>query len=248
MDHDRRINWPEAALYTAAAAITLVEPRKLRGWRRTAYWGAVSLLTGAGAVAAAGDDEFGTETRAATMAAVSGVTFGLREPFLALDALVVDQLRRLGIGQPRLLLAGLTLAAGAVAVAQGARRGTPDEEPDVPAPQDIEPRVRQVVAEMLARTDEWGAAQLREQFAAARQLGPFEHGYVEFEVPEDAPEVPVESFTFPVHGRGTIGGAGVVVSLHVEAGRLSALFVDPEGDADELRIPDDLEYSVGHPG
>lgn len=248
MDDARRINWPEAALYTAAAAITLVEHRRLHGWRRTAYWGAVSLLTGAGVVTAAGDGEFGTGTRAATMAAVTGVTFGLREPFLTLDALVVDKLRRLGVGQPRLLLAGLTLAAGAVAVVLGARRTSPDDEAEFPAPQEIEPRVRQVVAEMLARTDEWGAPQLREQFAAARQLGPFEHGYVEFEVPDDAPEIPVESFTFPIHGRGSVGGAPVVVSLHVEAGRLSALFVDPEGDVDDLRLPDDLEYSLGHPG
>lgn len=267
MDEQRqfraRVNWADAGIFAASAGLTLVEPRSLRGWRKHAYWAAVSLLTGASSVVGVRNSReeegwyayapargSGLPGRApgdvGQLLGVAGVTFGLREPFLKADAWTVDTIRSWGVKRPRLLLAVLSLLAGGLAVAVQAQRPVPGVVVDDPETHDLDPRVRQVVAEILAKTDEWGASELRAQFGQAKQVGEMRYGYVQFEVPDDVEPLPVDSFVFPVHGRGEVDGVEVTVSLHVEMGRLAALSVEGPDEL-ELRLPADTTYEVGMP-
>lgn len=251
----------EAALYAAAAGLTLIEPRSLSGWKKQAYWAAVSLLTGATAVSGIGETGGGAGGYVGASArgrfvpdvdfvavnqflGVAGVTFGLQQPLLKADAWAVDTVRSWGVRRPRLLLAALSLLAGVVMVAIEARREKHDFADEVPEVRDLNPRVRQVTAEILARTDDWGAPELRAQFGQAKQVGEMRHGFVQFEVPDDVDPLPVDFFVFPVHGRGELDGVEVTVALHVEMGRLAGLSIDGPDEL-ELRLPDDLTYVSG---
>lgn len=244
-DWTTRINWREASVYAAAAGLSLVEPRGLRGWKRYAYWGAVSALTGA-TVLATEDDPFLTPPAAL---AGAGVTFGLMEPALKLDEWSVELVERAGVKHPRVLAAVLCLVAGAGAVVTGAMR-EPEEEildDEAPEPVELDPRVRQIVAEMLAGIDDWGAVELREQFASARQAYPLTEDnsdWVDFVVDDDAPRAASNFYEFPVTGRGRVGDEEVVVTIIVDDGRLANLRCQ-NTDFEPAPLPEQLTYVVG---
>lgn len=266
-----RINWAEAGAYLADAALTLIEPRNLHGWKKLAYWGVASALTGVAtsavvrresgfgwyAYAPLSDEDLSTpgmftHVDGRTLAAVSGVTFGLKDPMLKADAWVADTLESWGIKRPRIAMAGLSLLTGAAAVALSARLSLPGDmflEEGI-EPREIDPRVRQVVAEILAKQDGWDADALRAQFAEASQLGDFDaDGQVFFEVPEHLPRSAVDYYTFPVYGSGMVGDEEVRVILDVSDGYVHSLTVAAvHGDSKELSIPDDLTYEFGLPG
>ncbi|NLE99123.1 MAG: hypothetical protein GX596_14220 [Propionibacterium sp.] len=257
----RRIDWAEAAIFAASAGLTLIEPRNLRGWRKTAYWAAISLLTGAAAVAGQRKErEYGwyayvpqsgsaaplfLPNDPAIFAGVSGVVFGLREPLLKADAWTADKLEALGVRRPRVALAAVTaVASGLVLWMESRAPVAPGPETEEPLLTDVDPRVRQVVAEMLARSDDWGAGELRAQFGEAQQVDAAS-GAIRFVVPDGIERLPVRDFLFPVHGHGEIDGVPVTLGLAIEDGRVGELLVrDDDGDflAD---IPAEVTYTVG---
>lgn len=244
MDKDwtKRINWREAGVYAAAAGLSLVEPRGLRGWKRYAYWGAVSALTGATVMA---DDE-APFFRGPVALAVSGVTFGLMEPLLELDARGVELVERAGVKHPRPLAAAFCLVAGAGAVVAGAMNRSDEEFLDEePVVVDLQPRVRQTVAEMLAKIDDWGAVELRQQFATARQVEAAEDSdWVEFVVDDDAPLTASGFYEFPVVGHGRVDDEDVEVTLIVDGGRIAALR-SQNAECEPVALPERLTYTVG---
>lgn len=258
MSGNKRINWREAGVYAAAAGLTLIEPRRLRGWQKWAYWGGVSALAGAAAVEGERSAELGwyayvpltgdvhAPANPTTFLTAAGITFGLREPSLALDAWFADKLRDWGCKRPRVLMALLTGVAGVGAVALSAtapRLDLPEDE-GLGETRDLEPRVRQVVAEMLARTDDWGAKELRRQFASADQTGTHADGFVLLGSDDEAPRSPVPYYEFPVIGHGVVDDEPVTIRLRIEDGRIATL--ECRTDEHDFRpIPDDVHYTVG---
>lgn len=245
MDKDwtKRINWREAGVYAAAAGLSLVEPRGLRGWKRYAYWGAVSALTGATVMA---DDE-APFFRGPVALAASGVTFGLMEPLLKVDAWGVELVERASVKHPRPLGAALCLVAGAAAVVASAMNRSEEEVLDEDEPVDLDPRVRQIVAEMLAKIDDWGAVELREQFASARQAYPTTEDnsdWVAFIVDEDAPRTASNYYEFPVVGHGRVGDEDVVLTIIVDDGQLAALRTQTV-EFEPASLPETLTHTVG---
>lgn len=270
----RRINWRQAAIHCATAGLTLVEPRRLTGWKRHAYWAAVSALVGAAAASDADepfvgdldDGEYGwyayaplssREEKASAFLATAGITFGLQEPLLALDAWSMHQLEERGIRHGRIWAAALTAVVGAAAVVVDARQrptmgdvvgghAAEEDQGEDREPVSLGPRVRQVAAELLARCDDWGAPALREQLASARQYPETEQGAIRFVIDDDTPRSPVPDYWFPVIGRGRVDGADVVVVMRIEDGRLAECFCeDLEGEFH--RLPDVVTVEVGLP-
>lgn len=248
----RRINWREAGLYAAATGLTLIEPRSLRGWQKSAYWGAVSVVTGLSAFPEEEDDGVYRAVmpgcRAALATATAGVTFGLREPLLAADAWCADTVRGWGAKHPRRWMAAATGALSVVALALGSKRAAQvdafgESEDDAPIP--LEPRVREIVEAMLAECDGWGADELRAQLATAQQYGPMAEGPVWFDVRPDTPRTLASDYVFPVVGRGVADGVEVVVRLVIEDGILTLLeCFDDEWEAHAL--PEELRYGLEH--
>lgn len=261
-----KIDWRQMALVGASSALTLVEPRRLTGWKRQAYWVAVSALVGAAAsmdpdtapVDTGEDGELNwyaypptmsSTEKAAVAFGAAGITFGLRDPLLALDAWSMRQLEACGVRHGRAWAAGVTAVAGAatclVEAALRSRAGDVGETApeDVVEPKELDDRVRQIVAEMLARTDDWGAPVLREQLASARQLPQTEQGVVRFVIDEEAPVVDVPDYWFPITGR---ADGDVFVMARIEDGRLCELFCEsPDGETHPL--PDELTFATGFP-
>lgn len=256
----RGINWAEAGLYAVSAALTLVEPRNLTGGKRWAYKAAVAALSGASVLVPDNDlvgdgayirPSYLLMERSAWAVGISGATFGAMEPLLKLDALTVDWLRKIGCKYPRMLLALLTAGVGAAAiVAESKRRPTiiiEDGEPEG-EPEPLSAEVQQVLTEMLAKTDDWGAKELRAQLEGLQEYNYLaEMGVVELLPKDDAPRTAVQYYEFPVVGTGTVNGVPARVSIYVEEGRLSTLSVEmlTDDEIEEFGLPENLTYEVG---
>lgn len=245
-------SWREAALYGAASVLTLVEPRKLRGWQRWAYWGVLSALSGAAVWEATRVERerivgSGSEPGDAVLTAGAvGATLALRKPALAVDAWLADGLAAAGCRWPRAALAVGVGALGTVSMVlshklAGLDASTGDE--GIVEARDLEPRVRQVVTEMLAKIDGWGAEELRAQLSGAQQFGKISDGFVTFQVADDAPRTLAPDYTFPVHGLSP--DESVRVELWVEDGLIGGLQIIVDDPDENPIMPDDLRYVVG---
>ena len=106
--------------------------------------------------------------------------------------------------------------------------------------------MREIVENMLAQCDGWGADELRAQLATAQQFELDEDEPVTLVVQPDAPRTLVSDYEFPVVGRGTVDGREVIVRLVIEDGILTLLeCVDDEWIAHPL--PDELRFGVESP-
>ncbi len=142
---------------------------------------------------------------------------------------------RRGIGNPRPLMAvgsGVLTAALALleAPAQEAEPAGYDHDAG-PAEREISVELRDLVAGMLNAGDDFGAAQLREQLADAKEqywVGPGEFACsLTFVVPVDAVRSVPRNFTFPVHADFTTpDGHPMRVGLQVHDGVLDTLLID----------------------
>ena len=239
-------------MLAAATGLTLVEPRRLRGVWRAAYWAAVSALSGLVVAESAaqerallGDLPDGGATRCGPSAqglAAAGLTACVRRPALAADAWVTDALTALGSRRPRARMGAATAAGGAWSlVLQPAypRWGATAvglEEPVV----ELEPGVRHVIEGMLGATDDWGAPELRAQLESARQRGTMADGSVGLVVDEAAPRSQGDHYDFPVIARGESAGRPVTVTLTVVDGAMAFLECRDDEELEPAPMPDEL--------
>lgn len=257
---------PPARLVLAVAksaawgAITLVDPNRLTGWRKHAYW-----LTMAGGTAAeiaaptAADDGIyrpvGLTTGVAL--ATAGLTYGAQDLLAKGDAWSIGVLRRAGLKRPRVWAAAAvfgSMLASSLAEAKLASQATAEDDgyddlgrplPETltPLPQDV----RRTIELLLDSVDGYGSDELRAQLddVVCRD----ETGHFALVADAAAPRTLLDSYTFPATALFTRDGINHVLMLDIEEGRMSYLshliepFQEDESNVD-WSIPDAEELQV----
>ncbi|RAX49892.1 hypothetical protein DQ353_06930 [Arthrobacter sp. AQ5-05] len=222
----------------ASGALTLIDPARFKPCTRR------SLVAGSGAAYAAvawvgssGNEEYkpGNVLRGSLALGLGALGAIATHYSFALDGKIHQSLLRRGIGNPRPLMAvgsGI-LTAALVLMESPAQEAEPvgyDHDAG-PAEREISVELRDLVAGMLNATEDFGAPQLREQLAVAKEqywVGPDEFSCsLSFVVPVDAARTVPRNFTFPVHADFTTpDGHPMRVSLQVHDGVLDTLLID----------------------
>lgn len=213
-------------------AMSLIDPGPLRPGARVLYRASVAGLTAAMTWAAARKELASVEARIGTTIGVTGAALGLLGAGEAIDARMQRGLVRLGVHRPRLVIAATSAAFAAAtfladrAVNELSSVGTePFDWEDRP----LGDTVRVLTAALLARTDSFGAPELRVQLESARERTFTDErlrspSFVQFIVADDAPLAVPGNAVFPVTARfATDDGTLYVVTLGVADGRLSSL-------------------------
>ncbi|MCG6568311.1 hypothetical protein [Tessaracoccus sp. ZS01] len=245
-----------AVLKSAAwAGITLIDPNRLSGWKKHAYW--LAMAGGTAAEVALPDDGTYRPAGLSTGLALgtAGVTYGAQDLLARSDAWSIKQLQRLGIKRPRLWAAvGVFASMMAVSLAQGSEPAEEDadgfDEFGQPLPETLEPlpaEVRAVITALLDAVDDYGSEELRVQLedAVCRD----EDGHFLLVPDPEAPPTLLDSYTFPASATFTRDGATHVLMLDIEDGQLSYLShmmePYPEDDADvDWSLPEVSELRV----
>lgn len=220
----------------ASGALTLIDPARFKPCTRR------SLLGGSGAAYAAvawvgssGSAEYkpGNVLRGSLALGLGALGAISTHYSFALDSKIHQSLLRRGIGNPRPLMAAGSgiLTAALVLLEAPVQEAEPVAYDNGPAEREITPGLRDLVAGMLGATDDFGAAQLREQLAGAKEqywVGPEEFTCsLSFVVPVDAVRTVPRNFTFPVHADFTTAdGHPMCVSLQIHDGMLDTLVID----------------------
>ncbi|GAA4893458.1 hypothetical protein GCM10025789_08300 [Tessaracoccus lubricantis] len=248
----RRITGSQHAVALAKSAawagITLIDPHRLTGWRKHAYW--LAMAGGVAAETALTDDPYSSPAlRAGIGVGAAGVTYGAQDLLARSDAWSIGLLRRLGLKRPRVWAAAAVFASSlAVSLAEAAKgREFPfddgfDDEGQ-PLPETLEPlpdEARAVITALLGAVDGWGGDELRSQLegAACRP----EQGQFLLVPDEEAPRTLLDSYTFPAVATFRRDGLNHVLMLDVEDGLMAYLthFVEPYPDDDsglDLSLP-----------
>ena len=216
------------------AGITLVDPHRLGPGRRLAYRAALGALGGWTAWVSARDAA--PATRAGLTAGAAGAFLAASEATEAVDARLQQGLARRGVADPRGVMALAAVALAALTWALGrapAPVAAPEPEEDpVAQTVDLPDDVRALTALLLGATEQFGAAELREQLASARASiyegadpTAFWPG-IGFEVPEGSPFAVPGDAIFPVIGvYRPLEGRTFEVYLNVSNGHLSTLSI-----------------------
>lgn len=267
----RRLTDPRSVEFGVASslaigALSLIDPGPLRPAGRVLYRGAIAGLTAAMTWVTARAELSSIEARVGTTIGATGAAFGLVGPAEHLDARMQRGLLRMGVRRPRIVIAATSAAFTAAtfladrAVAEHA--ATTDgagsfawEDRALPDP------VRALTAALLARTDAFGAPELRAQLDQARERTFLDErfrssSYVQFAVPDDAPLAVPGNAAFPVTARFAAGdGTLYVVTLAIGDGRLASLEIvevaedgeEPTGEADRWPEADEVTIHVETP-
>lgn len=236
----------------AAGALTVIDPASLGTLQRSALRLAEAALAGL-IVTDTGEDPIIDPASDGLLTA--GLVLGLAELSEALDGRVTRALRDAGMPQPRLLLAGLGVAAVASLYALGARPEEStgadplEESVELPHLEPLEPRARALIGALLdAGEAHRGTAALREQLDVARslRLGTASPDVVLSVPAAERLAVPHEQ-TWPVRGRFRHEGFAYMVELQIESGRLSALTVQVAPEERHVQPALDALYGADLP-
>jgi len=232
LDRPLLTNLARAAAY---GGLALVDPNRVRGLARGAYWTALAGASAAEVVATPDTDPRDTAPWAVAAGSLVVASIGLWE---RTDAWMIRALRDAGARRPRLWMAGLTVA-GVAALAVVERRlerwsdGTDDEfllDDDLRGVGDVPADVHGIVSALLDAVDGYDADRLRAQLATARSGSIGDPQALGFEVAADAPAALLHDFVWPVVATFERAGRSHEVVLEVSEGRLWRLsqFVDDE--------------------
>jgi hypothetical protein len=247
-DSLRRLGDPHSTEFgvvssVALGALSLIDPSALTPGRRAAYRTALAAVTGAMTWTAARSEFASVEARIGTTVGATGAALGLAEAGEAVDARMQRGLLRLGVRRPRAVIAATSVAfAAATFLADRAwsLRAVPD--PDALGWEDrmLPDPVRVLTSALLARTDAFGAPELRAQLETARERTFTNErfrspSFVQFAVADDAPLAVPGNAAFPVTARfAAPDGTLYVVTLAIGDGRLASLeMVEVTDDGDE---------------
>ena len=206
-----------AARALAYGGLTLVDPNRVRGWAKGAYWAALSGTAAAETVATPEVDR--------SESIPWGVAAGSRGPAEKSDAWTVRVLRGWGLRRPRVWLAGASVAA-VVAASWLERRFIADEGMDAPWPAEMGPaeplpeNVRAIIAALLDAVDGYDAEHLRAQLATAQGGEVGDPQAIGLAVGEHAPTDLLDSFLWPVTATFERAGVTREVVLEIAEGRL----------------------------
>jgi hypothetical protein len=214
-------------------ALSLIDPGPLRPGARALYRTTIAGLAAAMTWVTVRHETASVEVRVGTTIGATGATFGLMGAGEAIDARMQRGLQRMGVHRPRLVLAATGAAFAAAtfladrAVAE--RQADLGDEPFGWEDRPLSDTVRVLTAALLARTDSFGAPELRSQLATARERTFTDErfrspSFVQFVVADDAPLAVPGNAAFPVTARvATDDGTLYVVTLGIGEGRLSSL-------------------------
>lgn len=246
----------------ASGALTLIDPARFKPCtRRGLVTGSAAAYTAVAWVGSSGSEEYkpGNILRGSLALGLGPLGAIATHYSFTLDGKIHQGLLRRGINNPRPLMA----VGSGILTATLVLLEPPAEAPepiaygneDGPAERELTADLRDLVAGLLNATDDFGAAQLREQLKGAREqywVGPDEFTCgLTFVVPEDAVRTVPRNFTFPVHaGFTTDDGHPMRVSLQVHDGVLDTLLIDvPHEQLDTANTDDDdpFESVAGWP-
>ncbi|OIH83767.1 hypothetical protein BLJ79_13760 [Arthrobacter sp. UCD-GKA] len=222
----------------ASGALTLIDPARFKPCtRRSLVGGSGAAYAAVAWVGSSGSAEYkpGNVLRGSLSLGLGALGAIATHYSFALDSKIHQGLLRRGIGNPRPLMAvgsGILTAALVLLEAPGREAEPLDYDADAgPAEREISVELREVLTGMLGATEDFGAAQLREQLAGAREqywAGPEEFTCsLSFVVPQDADRTVPRNFIFPVHADFTTpDGHPMRVSLQVHDGTLDTLLID----------------------
>lgn len=246
-----------------AAALTLIEPRRLSPRARTAYRAAMSTFAGLAVTDSLRAEPLPVD-RGTVGAVATGATAALMPLSEKCDAFVIDRANRLLGGATRPLLAAVTAVAmvdamvrqhqdemtmpelgeGASWFAHAPRSGgvfDPTADPEIPeaTERDLTPKERAVL-EALCSKDFPGAEAIRSQLRTARALDWGEamigESVLDLTV-KDPEQLIVPHFqTWPVGGFFEVDGHGFSAELGVMDGLISTLYLSPVAEDDEQII------------
>ncbi|MDO5676202.1 MAG: hypothetical protein Q4G35_01705 [Propionibacteriaceae bacterium] len=246
----------------AWAGITLIDPNKLTGWRKHAYW---ATMAGGSAAEIArpmpSDGEYRSPGLTTGIAlGVAGATYGAQDLLARGDAWSIGLLRKLGLKHPRRWAAGAVFASMLASLLAEAKLD--DWEPPQddgydefgqPLPETLEPlptQLRAALISLLDAVDGYGSDELREQLADA-VCRPFDGQFL-LVVDKDAPRTLLNSYTFPASAIFQQGGLNHVLMLEIEDGVMSFVshHVEPYPEDESiidwsLAAADELEIVVG---
>lgn len=243
---------------TAWAGITLIDPNKLTGWRKQAYWLAMAGGTAAEvAMPMAPDDGMYRPVELTTGIAVGtgGIVYGAQELLARGDAWSIGLLRKLGLKQPRVWAAAAVFAS-TLGTALGEAKFAPegeDEGLDRPAPESLQPlpaELRATIEAMLDAVDGYGSDELRAQLEDA--VCSEEMGHFALVTDSESPRTLLDSYTFPATALFTRDGINHILMLDIEDGRMAYLshLIEPYQEDEttvDWSLPDvsELEFVLG---
>jgi hypothetical protein len=222
-------------------ALSLIDPNALTPARRLLYRTGLAGLTAAMTWLGTRGTAATLEGRVGTTVGATGAALGFAEASEALDGRLHHALVDVGVRRPRVVIAAAAAAfTAATFVAERAvseHLAAQDELDGEDRP--LTDEVRSLAAALLARTDDFGAPELRAQLASAQErtfrddrfasasfasASFASASFVQFAVADDAPLAVPGNAVFPVTARSaTDDGRLFVVSLSVVEGRLSSL-------------------------
>lgn len=246
----RRLSDPHSVEFGIVSTMTigvlsLIDPGPLKPGARALYRTGIAGITAVMTWVTTRAEISSVEARVGTTVGATGAALGLVGAAEAVDARMQRGLVRMGVRRPRLVIAATSAAFTAAtfladrAVAEhAATRGGPDafgwEDRALTDP------VRALTAALLARTDAFGAPELRAQLDGARERAFTDErfrspSFVQFAVADDAPLAVPGNAAFPVTARfATDDGTLYVVTLSIGEGRLSSLeIVEVTEDGEE---------------
>lgn len=235
------------ALGVASGVLTLIDPAKLKPGTRAMLYVSTGVGSGLTAWFGSAREEFlkskkalrGVLTLGLTALGVASTKFGF-----VLDAKTHHALLRRGFANPRPIMAvGSGILTAATFLLDRPSEGTSllplvgDSEDELPI-RGLSDPVRELLAGMLAHTNEFGAEILREQLGSVREQywgDPAEFGFqLDLVVAPGGTRTVPRDYTFPVHANFTTDdGEPVRVSLVVRDGQLGALVLDLDHEAME---------------
>ena len=237
----------------ALTGLTAVRPAKLTTRGRMLFRAALATLTGVSVHSSLSPAPVGQarSLAAALTTASVGVTLGLAEAIEALDERLHRGLQRRGVQRPRLVLMAATFVFSALSVLLGAvldrRSGLHNayaQEQEEYGESDLPEPLRELTAVILGATDDFGAAQLREQLVNARaqlyqgeNVGDF-WPTIGLIADPGLPRAVPGNGRFPVIGRFyALGGLSFDLHLMLDEGRLELLTFDTGNDwTEEARL------------
>lgn len=224
----------------ASGLLTLIDPAKVRPGIRRATVTASGIATGAVVwLSSSSNEEYVPEKElrgslALGIGALGAV--GTHYGFVV-DGKIHQMLLRCGVRNPRPLMALVSgiLSTAVILLEPSSAAKTTDHDNDIygatPLEREISQPLRELLAAMLAATEDFGAPLLREQLAGAREQhwGEPKEFTTEltFVAPEGAGLTVPRDYTFPVHADFTTSpGQQMRVSLQIQDGVLATLFID----------------------
>lgn len=240
---------------TAWAGITLIDPNKLTGWRKHAYWLAMAGGTAAEvAMPMTPDDGIyrSPETTLGIAAGTGGIIYGAQDLLARSDAWSIGLLEKIGLKKPRAWAAAAVFASmlgSSILEAKTAPEAEEydEERPDRATLEPLPEKVRAVIAQLLDAVDGYGSEELRAQLDGA-VCRPEDGQFLLMADPE-APRTLLESYTFPATAIFERDGVNHILMLDIEEGQLAYLshFVEPfqeDENAVDWSLPEVSELKI----